>query len=145
MQIGIRHACTSTPSPAPLTHRTFSSLFWEACRTLVPQSGIEPTPPAVEVQSLNHWLAREVPSPKSFSWPTSPPRSYPWLCHLLPPSSCTPQTCRAYLCLRAFAPTVPSFSDITGLAFQVCLGFNREVLSDHAVSNPLPPHPLSLF
>ena len=28
---------------------------------LVPQPGIEPVPPAVEVQSLNHWTTREVP------------------------------------------------------------------------------------
>ena len=32
-----------------------------ACRTLVPQPGIEPVPPAVEARSLNHWTAREVP------------------------------------------------------------------------------------
>ena len=31
-----------------------------ACRILVPQPGIEPMPPGVEVQSLNHWTAREV-------------------------------------------------------------------------------------
>ena len=28
---------------------------------LVPQPGIKPMPPAVEVQSLNHWTSREVP------------------------------------------------------------------------------------
>ena len=28
---------------------------------LVPQSGIEPTPPAVEAWSLNHWTPRKVP------------------------------------------------------------------------------------
>ena len=27
---------------------------------LVPQPGIEPMPPAMEVQYLNHWTAREV-------------------------------------------------------------------------------------
>ena len=32
-----------------------------ACGILVPQPGIEPTPPAVEAQSLTHWTAREVP------------------------------------------------------------------------------------
>ena len=32
-----------------------------ACGTLVPWLGIEPVPPAVEVRSLNHWTAREVP------------------------------------------------------------------------------------
>ena len=32
-----------------------------ACRILVPQPGIKPTPPAVEGQSLNHWISREVP------------------------------------------------------------------------------------
>ena len=31
------------------------------CRILVPQPGIEPTPPAVEAQSLHHWTTREVP------------------------------------------------------------------------------------
>ena len=31
-----------------------------ACRILVPQPGIEPKPPAVEAQSLNHWTSREV-------------------------------------------------------------------------------------
>ena len=29
---------------------------------LVPQPGTEPAPSAVEVRSLNHWTAREVPS-----------------------------------------------------------------------------------
>ena len=40
-------------------------IFWlhhEACRILVPRPGIEPTPPAVEVRSLNCWATREVPS-----------------------------------------------------------------------------------
>ena len=32
-----------------------------ACGILVPQPGIKPVPPAVEVQSLNNWTAREVP------------------------------------------------------------------------------------
>ena len=32
-----------------------------ACGILVPQPGIKPVPPAVEVQSLNHWTTREVP------------------------------------------------------------------------------------
>ena len=31
---------------------------------LVPQPGIEPMPPEVEAQSLNHWTAREVPVSK---------------------------------------------------------------------------------
>ena len=32
-----------------------------ACGILVPEPGIEPMPPAADVQSLNHWIAREVP------------------------------------------------------------------------------------
>ena len=32
-----------------------------ACGILVPQPGIEPMPPALEVQSLNHWTTRGVP------------------------------------------------------------------------------------
>ena len=42
----------------------FFFFFWPrctACRILVPRPGIEPTPPAVEVRSLNHWTAREFP------------------------------------------------------------------------------------
>ena len=31
------------------------------CGLLVPRPGIEPTPPALEAQSLNQWTAREVP------------------------------------------------------------------------------------
>ena len=34
----------------------------EACGILAPWPGIEPTPPALEVWNLNHWVAREVPS-----------------------------------------------------------------------------------
>ena len=37
-------------------------LRWVARRILIPQLGIEPTPPAMETWSLNHWTAREVPS-----------------------------------------------------------------------------------
>ena len=42
----------------------FFLIFWScslACRILVPQPGIKPVPPAVEMQHLNHWTAREVP------------------------------------------------------------------------------------
>ena len=35
--------------------------FWPGCGILVPPPGIEPVPPAVEVQSHNHWTARELP------------------------------------------------------------------------------------
>ena len=31
-----------------------------ACGILVPRPGIEPKPPALAAQSLNHWTAREV-------------------------------------------------------------------------------------
>ena len=31
-----------------------------ACRIPVPQAGVEPAPPAMEEQSLNHWTTREV-------------------------------------------------------------------------------------
>ena len=40
-------------------------IFWlccAACGVPVPQLGIEPVPPVLEAQSLNHWTAREVPS-----------------------------------------------------------------------------------
>ena len=33
----------------------------EECRILVPWPGIEPLPPVLEAQSLNHWTTKEVP------------------------------------------------------------------------------------
>ena len=46
-------------------HFRFFSFFYFGCTTryagiLVPRPGIEPSPPAVEARSLNHWTAREV-------------------------------------------------------------------------------------
>ena len=35
---------------------------------LVPQTGIEPKPPALEAQSLNHWTTREVPLLRIFMY-----------------------------------------------------------------------------
>ena len=43
----------------------FLNIFWlclVACGILVPQPGIEPLFPALEVQSLNCWHVREVPA-----------------------------------------------------------------------------------
>ena len=45
--------------------------FWPlhvACEILVPQSVIEPMTSALEVWSLNHWAAREVPKSYSTVW-----------------------------------------------------------------------------
>ena len=42
----------------------FFLIFWlrhAACEISVPQPGIEPAPPALGVQSLNHGIARQVP------------------------------------------------------------------------------------
>ena len=50
-------------------HMPFFFFFWPHCaayRILVPDQGIEPMPPAVEVQSPNHWTTRELPSFFSF-------------------------------------------------------------------------------
>ena len=41
----------------------FVLFFWPccvACGILVPWPGIEPVPPALEAEGLNHWTAREV-------------------------------------------------------------------------------------
>ena len=38
-----------------------------ACGVLVPQSGIEPVPPALEAWSLSHWTSREIPHFKLLS------------------------------------------------------------------------------
>ena len=43
-------------------------IFWPchvACEILVPPPGIEPVPPTLVAQSLNHWTAKEVPGPFS--------------------------------------------------------------------------------
>ena len=45
--------------------------FWlchPACGILVPWPGIEPMHPAMEVWSLNHWTAREVPLLLQWGW-----------------------------------------------------------------------------
>ena len=45
--------------------------FWlchPACGILVLWPGIEPMPPAMEVWSLNHWTAREVPLLLQWGW-----------------------------------------------------------------------------
>ena len=34
---------------------------WETGRILVPQSGMEPRPPAVKAGNPNQWISREVP------------------------------------------------------------------------------------
>ena len=50
----------------------FFFFFWPrcvACGILVPQPGIEPTPLVLEVWSLNHWIAREAPTPYTFLLP----------------------------------------------------------------------------
>ena len=42
----------------------FAPIFWPgyvAGGTLVSQLGIEPVPPQVQLQSLNHWATREAP------------------------------------------------------------------------------------
>ena len=39
----------------------FIFIFWSQWEILVPQARTEPTPPVVEVQSLNDWTAREAP------------------------------------------------------------------------------------
>ena len=48
----------------------FFFFFWPrhvACRIFVLQSGTEPMPPALGVQSLNYWTTREVPGPHIFN------------------------------------------------------------------------------
>ena len=48
----------------------FFFFFWPrhvACRIFIFQSGTEPMPPALGVQSLNYWTTREVPGPHIFN------------------------------------------------------------------------------
>ena len=40
-------------------------LCFVACRTLAPQPGVKPGPPALEAWSLNHWTVRDVPGDDS--------------------------------------------------------------------------------
>ena len=43
----------------------FDYIFWPcyvACGILVPQPGLEPGAPPMEVQSLKHWTTREIPN-----------------------------------------------------------------------------------
>ena len=48
-----------------------------ACGILVPLPGIEPRPAALEIQSPNHWAAREVPNLRDFKLHTENPSFAP--------------------------------------------------------------------
>ena len=69
-----------------------------ACEILFPQPGIEPAPPAVEAQSLNHCTAREVPGYRVLL-------------------GCTPQAYKACACPASRPKKEPEVSnrDINGL------------------------------
>ena len=47
-------------------------MFWffggEAFGILAPRAGIEPVPPALEVQNLSHWITKEVPLCPFLNW-----------------------------------------------------------------------------
>ena len=46
-------------------------IFWlyhTACGIFVPQPGIKPAPPALEVLKLNHWTTKEVPKKAFFNF-----------------------------------------------------------------------------
>ena len=43
-----------------------------ACRILIPEPGLEPTPSAVKVQSLNHRTAKEFPGEDLKVWKLEP-------------------------------------------------------------------------
>lgn len=67
-----------TPFPASSEMGTFFKklIFWlhrTACKIFFPGPGVEPVTPAVEVQSLSHWTAREVPETDTFFCPISRP------------------------------------------------------------------------
>lgn len=54
------------------TFYLFTFIFWPhlaVCGILVPWTGTEPVPPAVNVQSPNHWTQREFPPPGHFKGP----------------------------------------------------------------------------
>ena len=79
LAIPFSHPCTSTGSTSPqsvpatgtlrfLLYEPTSPGFWVVhSGILVPPPAIEPVPPAAEVQSPNHWTAREVPPVLVFS------------------------------------------------------------------------------
>ena len=53
-----------TTSSSIIEKKSIKKQFWPwhvPCGILVPQPGIEPLPPTLEVQGLSHWIAREVP------------------------------------------------------------------------------------
>ena len=68
--------CTGSVEAKPLDHQEsppclffFKGVFilfylfsvYNACGILAHRPGIKPAPPALEVQSLNYWITREVP------------------------------------------------------------------------------------
>ena len=45
----------------PFLKKFFSCTMWRDPCSPISVLGVKPAPPAVEMQSLNHWTAREVP------------------------------------------------------------------------------------
>ena len=58
------HGCILTHAKSRVEEASSLVILWLHCKAygvLVPRSGFEPMPPAVEAQSPNHRTAREVP------------------------------------------------------------------------------------
>ena len=51
----------SLPVMCPLGFFFFFLPYQAVCGILIPQPGIEPVPPALGAQSLNHWTTRKSP------------------------------------------------------------------------------------
>ena len=114
----------------------FPPFFWPCCATcgiLVPRPGFEPVPPAVEVQSPNHWTAREFPSFTLLKWNSVPlPHknlaslsqfSFTWVVSLL----IFPVTFRCYLYVESllvlpwYLPICPPFYSYCIIMVSLCL------------------------
>ena len=67
----------------------FFFFFWPhctACGILISRPGIEPAPPALEAQSLNHWTAREDPMLNFFTFFKNKSRTVCWVSRVSIPS-----------------------------------------------------------
>ena len=66
-------------SQTRLSDFTFTFIQAEAYGMLVPQPGFGPTPPALEVWSLNYWTARKVPELPILKMRKLRPRYIKWI------------------------------------------------------------------
>ena len=109
------------------------------CGILVPQPGIEPVPPALEMPSLNHWTSRKVPSHSLDGirplWPHLPVKAIKTTIFYLTPSLFSTQFLQQFLVsnftqfLLSTGEHEPSFSNTYNTLLNKPMAEDKHVLA----------------